>query len=147
MTRKTLERPWDLFWSRVEVDEETGCWTWEHSRFLSGYGQTCIKGLPVRAHRAAWLFVYGFFTEGLKILHRCHKKECVNPEHLYEGTLSDNMADARENGRVPWFSLHPERARQAALIAWENTPAKDREFTFAKDPELAVRAGRIGGSR
>jgi hypothetical protein len=41
------------------------------------------------------------------ILHRCNNAPCVNPEHLYEGTQKDNMADREAAGRHG-LKLHPE---------------------------------------
>jgi DNA invertase Pin-like site-specific DNA recombinase len=40
------------------------------------------------------------------VLHRCDTPLCVNYEHLFLGTQSDNLNDAVAKGRVPLGSQH-----------------------------------------
>ena len=51
------------------------------------------------AHRAAWILSYGE-PEKPYICHHCDNRLCVNPNHLFEGTSSDNMIDASKKGRI-----------------------------------------------
>jgi len=48
------------------------------------------------AHRISFRLYKGPIPEGLHILHvrECSNKNCVNPDHLYAGTRSQNIQDA-----------------------------------------------------
>ena len=43
----------------------------------------------------------------IDLCHACHNEKCSNPRHLYWGTRSENIQDARDNGtwRSPWDRL------------------------------------------
>ena len=85
------------FEARVEKIPMAGCWIW--LGYLSkGYGQTRIGYESVKAHRLSYTLFKGSIPLGLNILHRCDIKCCVNPEHLYAGTQSDNGLDAVDRG-------------------------------------------------
>jgi hypothetical protein len=90
------------FWTKV--DQSGGidaCWNWTASG-AAGYGRLKDrdgKGL-VLAHRVAYEETYGPVPEGLVIMHSCDNPLCVNPNHLYAGTQSENMQDCASKGRI-----------------------------------------------
>jgi HNH endonuclease len=51
------------------------------------------------AHRVAWELANGPIPGRLFVLRRCDNRLCVNPEHLFLGTQSDNMRDMAAKGR------------------------------------------------
>jgi DNA-binding MarR family transcriptional regulator len=81
------------------VNEETGCWEW--SGFVkesNGYGESSLNGFTMYVHRMSYKLHKGSIPEGKWVLHKCHNKTCVNPEHLYLGNVQDNVQDAMEEG-------------------------------------------------
>lgn len=50
------------------------------------------------------------FSRPIDLCHACHNGECSNPKHLYWGTRSENVQDARDNGTYkPPFELLVEK--------------------------------------
>lgn len=78
----------------------SGCWLWTAYCTPSGYGSFTLKNWPYRAHRASWILKYGTIPDGLLVLHKCDTPSCVNPDHLFIGTQSDNLKDAFRKGRI-----------------------------------------------
>jgi hypothetical protein len=62
-------------------------------------------GYHAQAPRVAWYLLRGHIPEDLHVLHKCPgivNPRCVNPDHLYIGTILDNNLDTRNQGRAPW---------------------------------------------
>lgn len=80
-----------------------------------GYGSVWRGGRSIGAHRAAWEDANGPIPAGMNICHRCDVTWCVNPEHLFLGTQSDNMRDAVAKGRRTPPDMRGERGVSAKL--------------------------------
>lgn len=87
------------FWDRVDVCGEDECWEWKGYRNENGYGKMLAFGEQM-AHRVSWIINSGEIPEGIKVLHKCDNPPCVNPEHLFLGTLGDNNKDRHRKGRT-----------------------------------------------
>ena len=86
------------FWSNVDVRSETECWEWTGGKH-EGYGRFWANGRDAPAHRVAFLDSGGVLSEEKPmVLHRCGRKPCVNPRHLYAGSYQDNADDAARLG-------------------------------------------------
>jgi len=84
-----------------------------------------IKNRAHLAHRCAWEFKHGRPAPDLFVCHHCDNKLCVDPDHLFLGTHSDNMRDMHAKGRGisgenhPWAKLSDEEV--AAIRAARGT--------------------------
>lgn len=85
--------------SKVAHNAKTGCWNWVFSKRPDGYGQVSFRGRPYAAHRVSYEVYRGNIPGGLSVLHKCDNPGCVNPDHLFLGTQTDNMSDMTAKGR------------------------------------------------
>lgn len=95
------------------------CWNW--TACVNGYGYAVlrVKGYSgAQASRTAWRLFNGEIPEGMLVCHRCDNARCVNPEHLFLGTVQDNNRDMYSKGRhifgvtSPKSKLNDEKVRE-----------------------------------
>jgi hypothetical protein len=88
----------EKFMAKVKVADD-GCWLWTGSRDEDGYGRFRFHGPKRRAHRVSWELHRGEIPDGLIVCHRCDVPGCVNPSHLFVGSVTDNVRDRDAKGR------------------------------------------------
>lgn len=103
------------------IDSTTGCWLFTGGQDKDGYGKIKFNGKTYSAHRLAWRNWVGEPIN--QILHKpiCPNKHCFNPEHLYDGTHSDNMRDRREAGDYINHSQFNRFCARGHRVSEENT--------------------------
>lgn len=91
------------FLRKVTYDPQTGCWLWVGAKYRFGYGhfRRKINGVwkMYKAHRYSYEFYKGIIPPKLCVLHHCDNSSCVNPDHLYTGTVKDNSDDMKKRNR------------------------------------------------
>ena len=83
----------------IEIDSQSGCWLWIGYKDKNGYGRLTVNSEPLGAHRLSYLLFNGEIPVGSFVCHRCDNPSCVNPKHLFIGSVKDNTIDSIKKGR------------------------------------------------
>jgi len=96
------------FWPKVDKRGPNECWEWARRLDPDGYGSLSVtfsknNDKEIRANRFSLMLKLGrLLKPGLCALHNCpggDNPSCVNPVHLWEGSIGDNMKDKMKKGR------------------------------------------------
>ena len=89
----------------LTYEVNNGCFeVTSHAIRPDGYVMLVRDGEFILAHRHAYRESLGTIPEGMLVCHTCDNRKCVNPEHLFLGTYTDNNRDCENKGR----RNHPE---------------------------------------
>jgi hypothetical protein len=69
------------------------------ARSQNGYALKKYKRSTKGAHRVSWMVHFGEIPPNYLVCHKCDNPLCINPDHLFLGTASDNMQDMIAKGR------------------------------------------------
>ena len=92
----------------IDIEPDNECWLWTgclshgrgHVRW-DGKMRVATRAIAVAYEMKDPDDVVFTFTSKYLLLHECNNPRCVNPDHLYVGTNSDNMHDRQRAGRAP----------------------------------------------
>lgn len=132
--------------------DKNGCLIWQGSFQFSGkkrdvpYPNIGHRGKTWRGNRLVWTLVNGPIPEDKNVCHSCDNTKCLNPDHLWLGTHSENMQDKisknRDHNLVKTHCSqgHPfsgdnliirksgaRSCRQCMRVFWNKFDAKNRE--------------------
>lgn len=103
----------------IKIDPLTGCWIWQKSKNLDGYGQTCYNSKQIGAHVLSKI-LFDEYVENLVCDHLCKKRDCVNPDHIRMTTNRDNILN--ENSDNPSaINLRKTICSNGHALSEENT--------------------------
>jgi len=101
-----------LFLSKFKINKR-GCWIWTGNRTSRGYGLAGNKWCgcyaatgEVRSHRVSHVLFKGPIPDGKQVLHNCDTPRCINPKHIYAGTVKQNIGDREKRGRTVRHAAH-----------------------------------------
>lgn len=97
--------------ARIRVDEATGCWLWTgpyckyrpwpQNRYglIGTWHPELHRSVTMHTHRAMMIALNGPLTPQQCVCHRCDVPLCINPAHLFIGSMRDNIRDSRNKNR------------------------------------------------
>lgn len=77
-----------------------GCWITDFSLDSQGYSSMQYNNKRFLIHRLSYILYIGDIPKGLLVCHKCNNKRCINPDHLYAATQSQNVKDAYKDGLI-----------------------------------------------
>ena len=116
---KQYRRGWSLADKILDQsipEPNSGCWLWLGGSInSSGYPRIQRGRRNIEAHRCTWVAFRGAIPPGAHVLHHCDTRLCVNPDHLFLGDNTANVADRVAKGRSA--DMRGDRNSNAKLTA------------------------------
>jgi len=87
------------------------------------------------------------FWDKVDVLHKCDNPPCVNPSHLFLGTMKDNVADRDSKGRTAMGEINGRSrllTHQVAQIKKSNLSTRKlgRIYGVSKNTVWAIKSGQ-----
>jgi hypothetical protein len=129
MTRKPLKEG-----IHYEVNISSNCWEWLQYVNPYGYGTVRVGKKKERAHRVSYVNYKGPIPKGLLVCHTCDNRKCINPKHLFLGTVQDNTNDRIKKHGPTRTKLRVGDVLRIRELASEGIPQKYlmREFDISR---------------
>ncbi len=147
LSQKQLDR----FWSKVNKLSDDECWEWKS--YTDGkYGGFYANGKQHKAHRISWILENGPIPnigpngKRMCVCHTCDNPPCVNPNHLFLGTDSDNAIDRNQKGRQHIVQLNGDQNPNSPLNPEIVKQAEEMLKEGSKDVDISKKLGINGKS-
>lgn len=127
---------------RIDIDA-AGCWLWTGTRTKAGYGQLGVSRRRPYAHRLSYQTFVGPIPDGLDVCHHCDRPPCINPDHLFTGTATDNALDMVRKGRARYRTSPGSRHPMAKLTDKQVLEIRRRVTAGENQHDLAAEFGVV----
>lgn len=128
-------------------EPNTGCWLWTASHKSNGYGYMWGGSKKEHSHRLSYSLFKGAIPSVMFVLHRCDQPACINPDHLFVGTQSDNLNDCVKKGRHRPASLKGEVNHKSKLTDLDveaiRSATKKPRYLYELSEKYGVSRGSI----
>jgi hypothetical protein len=123
---------------------DSGCHEWTGCKNSHGYGQMSARNKLQGVHRLAYEEYVGPIPDGMCVCHKCDNRICLNPDHLFVGTVADNMADKGRKGRCSKHShkITRSEAEEIRRLRAIGVPINKIAAEFPISPTQISRIGR-----
>jgi len=127
--------------TRSKFNENSSCLEWQYGKAARGYGSVYFKRKVFLTHRASWMAFKGDIPDGLMVCHRCDNTSCINIDHLFLGTQSQNMDDMISKGR--W----KKGIRRKKITTDTDDKKQRRQIVFDVHPEFHKKVKILAAKR
>lgn len=125
--------------SSIDVNN---CWIWSTS-IKNPYPKLCFEGRSFTGNiLGAMIQERRFAPKGLKALHSCNVKHCVNPDHLRFGTSIENAQDLLRSGLSKNFKLNEHKVKEIR-VSKQNTAKLALQYGVGTKTIQDVRNGKL----
>jgi hypothetical protein len=112
---------------RYVPEPNTGCWLWLGAEHPQGYGRWNRE----YAHRVVYELLVGPIPPGADLCHKCDTPQCVNPAHLFVGSVSDNLRDFVKKGRCGTAKITSDQAVEMRRLYAEGYSVNQLRLMFS----------------
>lgn len=124
--QKNSPADWRRRIAEKSAPQPNGCIEWLATVNSSGYGVFHVRidgrATTTGAHKASYIAHRGPVPDWAIVCHSCDNPRCVNPDHLWLGTPSDNVRDMLAKGRGVHNGGRPHKKSLAIRQRIANAP-------------------------
>ena len=131
------------------------CWLWQGTKSKFGHGfigngshnPKISKKQLLAVHRVSYELLVGPIPNGLCVLHKCDVPSCLNPDHLFLGTMRENTADMISKNRMkvgvalPQSRLTEDEVRQI-FFSTDRQKVLSEKFNVAQSTISFIKNGK-----
>jgi hypothetical protein len=134
--------PWlELLFARSQDAVDSSCRLWTSYVSSKNYGIITIDKKQRLAHRLSYEEFVGPLPKGAFVCHSCDNPLCINPEHLFLGSHSDNMKDMSLKVRHRSAKITPEQALEIRAATGTSTSLAAK-YGLSVSHVKQIRAGK-----